>query len=437
MISRVVESPLVRDGLIIIVGLIIGNVVGFLRVALTAYLLGTHSQADSLAVALGPLDALNSVFINSMVFAFVPMLTAAGNDRIILFRRLYRFFAWVFAAVAGTVALSAPWLMRLLAPGLPPAFFPAAVGNLRILALSSFAAGIAAIYCALLYTDRRFKPAAFNQAVLNVGTIVAALALWKYVGVYAFAIGYTAGAGAQLAIVYIATRQELAGSGPAASTNDSAASWREILLKPAFFILYAAGLGLNIVFTRAYATHAGTGMAAALDYCMRGVGVPLALLVSPISNSLLPEIARLRSLFHIREAYRLIDRTVGLTALVAVFGCAFALAFRQPVIRLLFQRGSFTSDSTLLVSAVFLGLGPCVVGWSLMEVASRSLFALDRPWPPVIAAAIPLALNVAFTLGVHSLRPEWIGFGATAGLIGGFLALYAMAYSGRVETARA
>ena len=96
-------------------------------------------------------------------------------------------------------------------------------------------------------------------------------------------------------------------------------------MKPAFFVVYAAGIGLNITFTRAYATHAGPGMAAALDYCMRGVGVPLALLVNPISNSLLPEIARLRSLFRLRDALRLIDKTIALTALVAVAGCGFAL----------------------------------------------------------------------------------------------------------------
>ena len=54
--------------------------------------------------------------------------------------------------------------------------------------------------------------------------------------------------------------------------------WSEMLGKPAFFVVYAAGLALNITFTRAYATHAGPGMAAALDYCMRGVGVPMALL---------------------------------------------------------------------------------------------------------------------------------------------------------------
>jgi len=436
IINRVVESPLVRDGLIIISGVIAGNLIGFLRVALIAYLLGTHSRADSLAVAMGPLDALNAVFINSMVFAFVPMLTAVqGDARIALFRQLYRLFAWVFAGIAGVVILAAPWLMRVLAPGLAPAYFSMAVGNLRILAFSILAAGTAAIYCALLYTDRRFAPAAFYQAMLNVGTIAAALALWKLVGVYAFAIGYTAGACAQFAIVYLATRRELSAAAPVPSRS-SGTPWHEILLKPAFFIVYAAGLGLNIIFTRAYATHAGPGMAAALDYCMRGVGVPVALLVNPISKSLLPEIARLRSLCRIREAFRLIDRTIGLTALVAVSGCAFALLFRQPAIKLLFQRGSFTANSTLLVSAVFLGLGPCLIGWSLMEIASRSLFALERPWPPVIAAAVPLAVNVTLTLWIHSFQPEWIGLGAAVGAMAGFLTLFAMAHLTRTQPVR-
>jgi putative peptidoglycan lipid II flippase len=172
-------------------------------------------------------------------------------------------------------------------------------------------------------------------------------------------------------------------------------------------------------------------MAAALDYCMRGVGVPLALLVSPISNSLLPEIARLRSLSRMRDAFHLIDRTVALTALAAVAACGFAILFRNPAVRLAFQRGSFTANSTGLVAAVFLGLGPCMVGWSLIEVMARSLFALDRPWPPVLAAVVPLLLNVAITLRLHSYRPEWIGLGASLGLIAGFAILFVIAHTNR------
>ena len=69
-----------RGGLTIVVGVLTGNVLGVVRVALIAYLLGTHSYADSLAVAMGPLDTLNSVLINSIIFAFVPLLTAAPSS---------------------------------------------------------------------------------------------------------------------------------------------------------------------------------------------------------------------------------------------------------------------------------------------------------------------------------------------------------------------
>jgi putative peptidoglycan lipid II flippase len=433
VLTRAAGSPLVRGGLTLAAGVLTGNVLGYARVALTAYLLGTHSLADSLAVAVGPLDTLNSVLFNGILFAFVPMLTAcSAEERTALFLRLSRCFAAALAVLTAALILGAPPLMRALAPGLDPRYFATAVGNLRIILLATPATGLLAVHCALLYTDRRFGPAAFYQATVNLFIAVGALVLWKPLGVYGFAIGYAAGTWVQMSVVWFMTRSGL----DTANAPPCAVGWREILAKPAFYVVYAAGLGLNLTFTRAWATHLGPGMAAALDYCLRGVSVPLAILVTPISNSLLPEIARLRSLSRIREALRLTDRTLALTALASVVACGFALVFRQPAIALLFQRGSFTADSTRLVSAVFLGLGPSLLGWSLIEIFSRSLFALDRPWPAVIASTVPIALNVALTLRWNSQRPESIGLGATIGFMAGFAVLFVIAHTSRQRRTR-
>ena len=417
-----------RGGLTIGAGIVAGNIFGFVRVALNAYLLGTHSQADSLAVAVGPLDALNAVLINTMVFAFVPMLTERhGADRTALFLKLNRWFAWLFSLLTLAIVVAAPWLIAVLAPGLDPRYYRTSVTILRISAFSIMAAGAAAINCALLYTDRRFAPFAFYQACLNVFTIAGAASLWRVLGVYGFAIGYTVGAWAQFAVVHFCARAGL----ETRNLPPSKVHWREILGRPMTVSLYAVSLALNIVFTRAWATHIGPGMAAALDYCMRGVSVPLAFLVSPISNSLLPEIARLRSQLRLRQAFRLIDRTLGLAALAAVAGCGVALALRQPAIAILFQRGNFTAESTTLVSTVFLGLAPSLIGWSLLELTGRALFALDRPALALGAAFIPVLVNVALTLWFHSLQPQWIGLGASVGLMAGFLALFAAAHASR------
>src|SRR5258706_16417489 len=74
-VARAAGNPLGRGGLTIVAGIVTGNVLGFWRVALTAYLLGIHSAADSLEVAIGPVDTINAAQYNRFSFAFVPMLT--------------------------------------------------------------------------------------------------------------------------------------------------------------------------------------------------------------------------------------------------------------------------------------------------------------------------------------------------------------------------
>jgi putative peptidoglycan lipid II flippase len=429
-VARAAGHPLVRGGLTIAAGIAAGNILGFFRVALTAYLLGTHSEADSLAVAISPIDTLNQALINTIVFAFVPMLTErTGPDRAALLLRINRLLQRFFLCLTAAILVFAPQLVRLLAPGLPAGYLPQATTILRIGALSIVAVGGAAVLSALLYTDRRFAPSAFHQATLNVLTIVGAVALWRPLGVYGFAIGYVAGAWVQFAFVYLAARPDRL---PVSTPTDEI-HWRELLSKPAAILVYSSFVALNIMATRAYATHVGPGTAAALDYSLRCMGVPLTFLVSPLSNSLLPEIARLRSLFRLPEAFRLIDRTIALTGLAAVAACAFGVAVREPVIALIFQRGHFTAESTRLVSDVFLGLAPSLIGWSLLDITARSLFALDRSWLPAAASAIPVLFNLALLLGMGKLKPEFIGLGASLGLLLSFAVLFTLVRAKRAQ----
>jgi putative peptidoglycan lipid II flippase len=418
---------LVRGGLIVGSGIVLGNLVGFVRVAVTAYLLGTRSHADALAVALGPLDTFNTALINTMIFAFVPMLTLQPDrERIAFFLAARRLFVCIFGGMAATVALFAPWMISVLGPGLSEHSAREAADLLRIISFSTLAAGTAAIYSAWLYTKRRFGPTAFYQALLNVFTIAGALLLWRAIGIYGFAIGYAAGACAQLLLVYSASRRDLRDARAESFSLASTASSRDLLSKPGIFLAYAGLLALNMIVTRAYATHAGTGMAAAFDYCIRCVNVVIAYLVSPASNSLLPEIARLHAAGDDRRAVRLVDRTVGVASIAAVAACVLGILVRTPIISLLFERGSFTARSTEMVSGVFLGLAPCLIGYSLLELTARSLFALNRPLIPLLAATVPVTVNVVVSSLLRHFaperfaQPEYLGIGASAGLMAGF-----------------
>lgn len=413
-----------QGGLVVGACILIGNITGFFRVAVAAYLLGTHARADALAVAMGPLDTMNSVIVNTMLFAFVPMLMLwQGGDRAALFHRSARVFAWLFGAVSVSTALFAPQWIAILGPGLAAPERAQATQLLRWLAPSTLFAAGASVFSALLYTERRFLVPGLYQLCLNVATVAGALFLWKSLGVNGFAIGYTTGSAIQLLLTWFFTR-ELRRE----RRSDLHVPLTDVLLKPGMFLLYAGLISANLVVTRIFATHAGSGMAAAFDYCMRCVSVVLAYLVYPVASTLVPEIARLRGANQSPRAYALIDRSVLLMAIAAVGSCALGVALRTPIIALLFQRGSFTPESTRLVATVFLGFAPSLIGWAMLDLIARCFFALNRPKLPVCAAFVPIAVNFAVTsllLANGRLNnPLALGFGPSLGFLAGFAALF-------------
>lgn len=407
-------------------GLLAGNITGFFRVAVTAYLVGTHARADALAVAVGPLDTLNSIIVNTMLFAFVPMLMLRqGADRMALFARAARVFGVILFVISAGAVILAPNVIQLLGPGLAQPQKEQAAHLLRLLAPSTLLAGGAAIFSALLYTERRFIVPGLYQVCLNGVTILGALSLWNVMGMDGLVIGYTCGAGLQLGLTWRATRDLRK-----APRSTLAEPVTAILLKPGMFVLYGGLIAANIVVTRAFATHGPAGTAAAFDYCMRCANVVVAYLVYPVAGTLVPEIARLRGANDSEKGYRLIDRSVGIMAAASAVACALAILLRTPVITLLFERGNFTAESTRLVSGVFLGFAPSLMGWALMDVIARCFFALDRPRLPVLAAFIPVTINLAVSSFLRAEGrlndPAMLGVGPSVGLVVGFVVLFGL-----------
>jgi peptidoglycan biosynthesis protein MviN/MurJ (putative lipid II flippase) len=161
----------VQGGVVVGAGILLGNVTGFFRVAITAYLLGTHVHADALAVAMGPADTLNSALVNAMLFAFVPMLMLRRKEeRAAIFAQSLKVFGLTLASVSLAAALFASPLTSLLGPGLSAAQHDQAAQLFRLLSPSIVLAGLAAVYSALLYTERRFLIPGLYQVCLNGAT---------------------------------------------------------------------------------------------------------------------------------------------------------------------------------------------------------------------------------------------------------------------------
>ena len=413
MVSAEISTTRVLKGSLILgVGLFSAQVAGFIRQLVTGYLLGTGMEADALTAAMAPIEMWWSVLATALIFGLAPMFSPRDGREASAFDDVLKPVARL--AIASTVLcwVSARPLIYVFAPGLDAETAALAVRLLHIFSLSLAAISIGFVYTALLFSRRRFAVASFQHTIVNVSTIIAALLLYDRLGVHSFAVGFVGGAWVQLGVNYLHARRTIRDRGPASGSL----RLRDLLASPAPILAHAFAMELNTAVTRAYASTFGLGMTAAFEFGFKVVRVPMALLVIPLSQALLPEVASQPG----RDAGRRESLRAVTRATWPLLGCLAAttvamLIARTPMVSLLFERGAFGRASTEAVSVILLGYTAVIVGRGLSDFLSRALFAMSLFRVALVTITLAVAINIGVCVLLPPTQPELIGLGATLG----------------------
>ncbi len=406
------EGRVLKGGLVIAVGLVSAQIAGFIRQVAIGYLLGTGRQADALSAAMAPIELWWSVMGLVVIYGFVPRLSNPDPEQ----RYAFKDILWPMLrlALASTVCFAAfaDAVIHAFAPGLDAETASQGARLLRLMSLAPLAIGPGFVYSALLISHRRFAIPSFHHATVNLATVAAALLFYRRFGVFSFALGYVGGAWIQFVVAHVYSRRLPEDRG----VTERRPRLRDLLARPAPILAHALAMEFNTAVTRAYASTFGAGMTAAFDYGFKLFRVPMALLVVPLSQSLLPEVSsQERTRSRQQVVLRAITRAAWLAGLSLVAAMAGMIVWRHQLVAILFQRGAFTRTSTDAVSTVLLSYLPVIVGRGLCDFLSRTLFGMGRFRAAVTATVTALALNLVICSALPSEDPLLIGLGAIVG----------------------
>jgi putative peptidoglycan lipid II flippase len=391
-----------------------------LRQLVLGYLLGTGAEADALSAAMAPVELWWSVLGLAVIFGFVPKLSESGALGGYSYRDLLKPVARLAIGSAVVFLVFARPIVMLVAPGMTPETASLAAGLLRVIGLAPAAVGCSFVYSALLLSRRRFVVPSVHHAVVNVSTICGAFLLHAQMRAYGFAVGYTVGACVQLAISHFYSMRLLAKHPEKGLREDRRLDLWGVLSGPGPILGQALCVELGTAVSRAYASTFGVGMTAAFEYGFKLFRVPMAMLVVPLSQSLLPEISSLQAdPAQRRQAVKAMQRAAALIASISGVAMVVMLILRERIVALLFERGQFGEASTAAVAVVLLSYMPVILGRSVMELLSRTLFGLGVYRIPIIAAALALGLNAAICALLPNTNPAFIGLGAIVGSLAG------------------
>lgn len=316
---------------------------------------GTNDPLDAYLIAYAvPLFAVN-VLNGSLNVALVPTFVRVSEQE--GHAAAQRLLGSVSAA---SVAFAAVWalllaslshpLLHLLAPGFSP--LKAALARqlfvclLPILVLST----VSASWAGVLQSRRQFVAASLAPTCTALFQVVLLLVFGSRLGIFAVVVGALIGFAAEATILGVALAR--AGFSPTPRWAGVDRHVRSVLGQYAPLIGGQLLMWGTTVIDQAMASQLGAGSVAILGYGNRVVTFAVGLGSISINTALLPhyseQVAR-RDWPGLRQTLRMyFPLVLGFSLLIT----ASLMVFSQPIVRILFQRGSFHSGDTAIVAQV-------------------------------------------------------------------------------------
>lgn len=398
---------------------------------MVAALFGASSITDAFQVAFRIPNLLRRLFAEGAFSqAFVPVLAATrARDGDAATRDLINAVAtvllWALLATCVLGVVGAPVLVWVLGAGLPGDAREAAVVMTRWMFPYIGCMSMVALAAGILNTWRRFLVPAATPVLLNLSVIAAGWWLvphlpgWGWPPIYGLAIGVMLGGVLQMLIQIPALL--MIGAMPRLNLNPFrlGAAWRHAGVRQVLRQMTPALLGvgvaqLSLLVNLQVALFIGPGSASWLTYADRLMELPTALLGVALSAVLTPQLSAAQATADVDRYSALLDWGLRLVVLLGL-PCAVALlAFAEPMVAVLYQRGAFSAADVAHTSQAVAGYGVGLLGLVAIKVLAPGFYARQDTRTPVQIAITVLVM----TQLMNALFVPWLGVAGLALSIG-------------------
>jgi putative peptidoglycan lipid II flippase len=155
---------------------------------------------------------------------------------------------------------------------------------------------------------------------------------------------------------------------------------------------------LNFLVNTILASGLAPGSLAALNYAWLLMLLPQGIVAQAIATAAFPTFATQAARGQRAELRATLSSTLRSIAFLAIPASVGLIVLREPLIRLLLQRGAFDERSTAAVAyaLTFYALG--LVAHSVVEVVARAFYALHDTRTPVVVGLVAMLGNVLLSL---------------------------------------
>jgi len=386
----------------VVLGILLAKGLGFYRDMVFAGTFGTGTHADIYFQVFGLVNLIFTgigVALSTLVIKNINQSRNIGHEKAYAASFIRKSLFWlVLAALA--VALGAKAIVKVILPEISGTDFDLALKLMYVMIPSLVFVVIAYILSGILQNEKIY----FVTAVMSLPFNVAIILSLNIPGVSIETVGLVTTFGWFLHIAILLPSFFKKGYGFFQKSNSLVKSDSK---NPEIIWIFISNMMFQICFYTDRAFVSGNpGMASTFNYASNLFITISSVFVVAMSTVVFPAISKNYeegNTDYVNELLRYI-----ITIMVTIF-LPFLLVvgfFGEDLIRLIYERGSFTSESTKAVSAMFFIYSLGILGYVSQELFNKILYLAGKYKYTVIGTVAVICINVFINLLIRNTVPE-------------------------------
>ena len=291
---------------------------------------------------------------------------------------------------------------------------------------------VAAFFMGMLNARGHFFVPAFGSVMLNVVMIASVFLLAPMMGktlerqVFGIALGVVLAGAAQALYQLPLLRREGFRFRWITPWKDDSVRFVARQMVPG--ILGVAAFQINVLISQGLGFWFADHIVSSFGYAVRLMELPQGLFGVSLATYLLPTLSGLATDKKYPEFRSTLQQGIGYVLTSNILAAALLVVLAEPIIRLLFERGSFDLAATTRVTKALVFLAPGLIAYSTVNILARAFYALGDTTTPTRISICCLILNLVLTaLFLGPLEQAGMGLAnsMTAAMNAGLL-LYAL-----------
>lgn len=385
----------------------IGQLLAFAADVLVAGYFGTSWRSDAYYLAFVIPTLLADMFLLGINSVFVPVYVSDRNaGGYAPVGRGDEFFSAaanvivVSSVIMGAVAFYfTPALIDVVAGGFTPEARSVTAALTRLMLVLLALIPLSSLMSNRLNAHGHFSLPALGKAFNFLFVIAAVVVLKDAIGVFSMPVGFITGSAVFIVIlVYLFLRNGL-GYRMKARVNNPALRESIVLVYPLLIVTLIHYV--NIMVERGVTAGFEEGSISALNFAFKIVSMPVNLFILGAMPVVLPAFSELA-----KDPDALGAAVMKGIRFVSFFAVPFTVALvilREPIVRILFERGAFVHKSTELTSGALFFYAFSIFGFSAVNVMNRAFYALKEIKTLSVIAGLIIALSIILIFSFSGL----------------------------------